>query len=79
MADWQPIESAPKNGADIFLYNELWEPGGFRNMQVGFWNEILEMWDFDTGLNVEEEWELPTHWAPLPEPPSSVIGQSEKP
>ena len=71
MTEWQPIETAPKDGTDILLW--LGEPfnqtrlAGFCR-HWGTWveeepNDFLNEEIFGIGCNV------PTHWMPLPEPP----------
>jgi hypothetical protein len=66
---WQPIETAPKDGADI-LVATTWSFCG---------EELSAVWvDFSIGLN---EWPVyqgridiplpPSHWMPLPAPPSA--------
>jgi hypothetical protein len=71
MAEWQDIASAPKDGAPILAAGEVrdgswvqttvrWENDG-----EGYWNLIV------VGAYAEDgEW-WPTHWMPLPEPPSN--------
>lgn len=74
--DWQPIETAPKDGTYILVWSEregwrgnprmvcaTWEPSG-----TGAWaiygagpTRHSEQW-LDRGI-------IPTHWMPLPEPP----------
>lgn len=60
--EWQPIETAPKDGADILTYSR-------HHMSVRYWGE---------GEDGEMAWqprirgEFPTHWIPLPAPPSDV-------
>jgi hypothetical protein len=73
MSEWQPIETAPKDGTPHL--RGLWVK---RISQGEFW----DMWDMDVGhiddcgdfLNLYGEelgWEADdyTHWMPLPEPP----------
>lgn len=55
---WQPIESARKDGTLIVLYNkgsgDMWIP---RSITRSWW---LEPW-------------ILTHWMPLPEPPQEEL------
>lgn len=61
MSEWQPIETAPKDGtwflayeADVPMYTAHWDEDG--------WYDL--------------EWKCrPTHWMPLPEPPSGPSAQ----
>ncbi len=50
---WQTIESAPRDGRSVILYN------GY--VVVGWWDR---KW-----INHEWNTMKPTHWRPLPEPP----------
>lgn len=52
---WRPIESAPKDGTEMWL----WEGSDYR----GHWSSRAEKW-FSGGINI-----FPTHWMPLPTPP----------
>ena len=60
MSDWQPIETAPKDGTRILV---SWTFGGWNIARCltpsGRW-----MTQYDRPLAVQ-----PTHWMPLPEPP----------
>jgi hypothetical protein len=64
MIEWQPIETAPKDGlTDILMfqnggiYMATWCPlGPSQKPRFG--------WVSNTGYQLE-----PTHWMPLPEPP----------
>lgn len=71
---WQPIESAPKNSTNIWVWTG-------KDMGVAFWyewwREALNI-AADGPRPVEGVWEwaddcdgpcTPTHWMPLPEPP----------
>lgn len=64
MTTWQAIDSAPKDGRDILAYID-----GFGMGQMvlfwegGYWREKANC----MGLKSE-----PTHWQPLPEPPSTL-------
>lgn len=71
MSEWQPIESAPKDNP-ILLYvvqrpdmycEAVGEPDGWQHMDVGYWDPIERDWvTWHSGD--------PTHWMPLPEPPT---------
>ena len=57
---WLPIDSAPKDGIDIWLYDRQWSP----DPQIGYWCYRLGSWLSDSGSKLN-----PTRWQPLPEPP----------
>ena len=65
MSEWQPIETAPKDGTAVLVYDgkittaEWYGLGGYWSLcRVGAWAE-----DSETD---------PTHWMPLPDPPSGT-------
>jgi hypothetical protein len=66
MTDWQPIETAPKDGTRILVFEKIWP------------EIVVAEWDEGTGHH--PGWRVypntesldtcdPTHWMPLPEPP----------
>lgn len=57
MAGWQAIETAPKDGTRILA----WRSG---DIFIARWHKMLDAWCD------EKEVLRPTHWVPLPEPPS---------
>lgn len=72
--NWQPIETAPRDGTEILLFQAI-QYGVM--MRVGNWDERGE--HIDTGKRVAGWTEAddgyigciePTHWMPLPEPPT---------
>ena len=77
--EWQPIESVPKDGTDIFLAEvtgALHVGLAWGEIDVGCWGEIHDEdglgnpvtfygWTSNSG-HIEE----PTHWMPLPAPPA---------
>lgn len=83
--NWQPIETAPKDGNSILL---AWVEAGIWRFAVGCWDNTFEHlgyssrtgsanyrggWtDYGVGsFSYEEYRELkPTHWMPLPTPPT---------
>ena len=62
MTDWYPIETAPKRdeGRDILV----WDGFVCDVVNVGWWEGDEPVW-FNGDVRVN-----PTHWMPLPEPPS---------
>lgn len=71
-SEWQPIETAPKDGRDILLFNLAWSMS-FGEWQIGWWKE--DCWNFQSEMNLDvlededtDTWQ-PTHWMSLPEPP----------
>lgn len=82
MEDWQPIETAPKDGTPVLLFagasiQHDSAPKPF--FHVSRWvNETRERWEpkseWELVRVIEdashwESWELPSHWMPLPAPP----------
>jgi hypothetical protein len=68
---WQPIETAPKDGTRILLWDTdevviaKWDDistGGAKGWQIAVVN-------MHSNLNYYEAAYNPTHWMPLPEPP----------
>lgn len=67
---WLPIESAPKDGTKI----DVWHVN--ERVTDVYWSEIQDAWCFDGFFGPEEPTPIsslpaPTHWQPLPAPPSS--------
>lgn len=70
MDEWQPIKTAPKDGSEILLAHansvwvDQWIPSTsyeVRNGEGGCWM-MCDQWTTP---------EIPSHWMPLPEPPTS--------
>ena len=82
--DWQPIETAPKDGTQI----DVWAKG-YRIPDVkwgtpphvcygGYCDSCptRECWYDANGLALDEDsGEEPTHWMPLPPPPALAEGE----
>lgn len=70
MTEWQPIETAPKIEGDRLLV--AW-PNRQAWVTIGFWSDEyhgLKAWADDMTENPFVP--QPTHWMPLPAPPSST-------
>lgn len=75
MSEWQPIETAPKDGTEVLLWFAQF---GWRS--IGAWlpwgdSSYPFLWQC-AGRNLHRPWKYegddgsyPTHWHPLPEPP----------
>lgn len=64
MSEWQPIETAPKDGTRILMFHP--RDDGDVNIRMAWW--VVDRfgghgWSFPS-------WSGPTHWMPLPEPPN---------
>lgn len=81
MREWQPIETAPKDGSAILLAGPF-EHGCI----IAFWSDpsIGDTEPSDSGW-YEFEWSgnpihgQPTHWSPIPNIPPTVDGSPTSP
>jgi hypothetical protein len=63
---WQPIETAPKDGTSFLAANGMW-------ITVGFWHRSFNVWACNAPVYSRyPPGEEPTHWQPLPKPPSNT-------
>ena len=74
--DWSPIETAPKDGTEILGYRN----GRYANASR-VQRDDCEMWSFGP---VSGEVTMfpsckPTHWRPLPDPPTLAASQEQQP
>jgi hypothetical protein len=66
MMDWQPIETAPKDGSFVLAYNA---GSMFQDMV----EETMWIVQFSGGrwrIALDGQSAQPTHWMPLPAPPA---------
>jgi hypothetical protein len=70
MTDWRPIETAPKDGTRVLLY-QVDSPIGAHKIWIQYCNAKWgEYWlSSDESLRME-----PSHWMPLPPPPKDGEG-----
>lgn len=85
MSDWKPIETAPKDGTWILVTGDVYDPlsDGPPHVRFTRWvSETTEHWEQVSARRQElvsedtSHWDCcdmqPTHWMPLPNPPSDV-------
>ncbi len=69
--DWQPIDTAPRDGSTVLAWRADWERPSFVRWALsartgtGCWNDA----DRSDGCSLEEE--PPTHWLRLPPLPQA--------
>lgn len=81
MSQWQPIETAPKDGRAIWLWsdgeaflgycepaNHLWRHNDTWTLKASWTQRESDMPDEIYGCNVTDA--KPTHWMPLPDAPT---------
>ena len=72
MTEWQPIETAPKDGIPVLIYSGL--RVDIESILIDHEKSIYissfdgDWWIWDGKYGPEYAYE-PTHWMPLPEPP----------
>lgn len=75
MSEWQPIETAPKDGETVIL--------GARGDCLFFtrWDQDEETWEFlidsESTYSLLHETHWPRYWMPLPEPPQQKTPASD--
>lgn len=74
LPEWNPIESAPRDGTRI----DIWVPREGR--LVNCWHQN-GLWLFDSSIIDDDTpgvvYEAPTHWMPIPPPPEEQQKESE--
>lgn len=71
MNEWQPIETAPKDGVTIICWDGLrvdmwrWDKQQHNTRPKPYWARV-GLWRARDDRSCQ-----PTHWMPLPEPPTT--------
>ena len=73
--EWQPIETAPKDGTRVLLFVPPYGPSTGHYKDRSNWGPSASNWYAHAALNKEAE---PTHWMPLPEPPKDGPRSTQK-
>lgn len=80
MSDWQPIDTAPKDGTVILLAGGTWgddELADAPRVMAARWyktnrgNYCWNACEAEAGYSIFP-YKNPTHWMPLPEPPENT-------
>jgi hypothetical protein len=71
MSNWQPIETAPKDGTRVVLYL----PEFAEEYRIAFWARSWGEWQTIPGLY---SCRSASHWMPLPPPPATAKGRPER-
>ena len=83
---WQPIETAPKDGAWILLRGKTGYVNRPYRVHVGQWRtracgadgrSSVGWWEVSESGNFTDDGEPATHWMPLPAPPLSAVPRRE--
>lgn len=72
MTEWQPIETAPKDGTRVDLWVEVSLLGAGRETDC-YWDRgawFIPANNYGDGCSTYDG-QMPTHWMPIPEPPLS--------
>ena len=71
---WQPIETAPKDGSEIWAFNgEQGRMEWLENEEVALW-----IWCDDLLSDSDPMPDQPSHWRHLPTPPAASVTQANK-
>lgn len=73
MAEWQPIDTAPKDGTRVLIWHRLWECG----WQQGYYSSAREERFCTWRIGDDREWSAvgipPSHWLGIPAPPTEDV------
>jgi hypothetical protein len=71
--DWQPIETAPRDGTVVILFSDDRAGEGNDYPYAGSWDAIGDCWCTTHGDDAESERFGPHWWMPLPAPPPDHV------
>lgn len=71
-AEWQPIETAPKDGSAVILYDDRFAHSPSSYLMAS-WHAPLKVWAARPNSKGRFTlWHDATHWQPLPAPPTAI-------
>lgn len=69
--EWQPIETAPKDGTEILIYEPSYLGVDSGKIYTASWDcDCYNTW-IEAGGERYMSFDNATHWMPLPSPPAS--------
>jgi hypothetical protein len=82
-AAWQPIETAPKDETPVLIFGGIQHPevGSSRTITratLANWSTSSECWDVLDCDYYSVSIENPTHWMPLPKPPTVIVKDTQE-
>jgi hypothetical protein len=69
MSEWQPIESAPRDGTYVLGFG--------LHEQRGTYIDVIHYWSDRWTVVWMHGYGEPTHWMPLPDPPATTSCEGE--
>jgi hypothetical protein len=77
MSEWQPIETAPKDGTEILAWEDEYIPyvcTYWRGGVTSLGHNLMESWQLVNIFgSIENNRDIePTHWMELPKPPKKM-------
>jgi hypothetical protein len=69
MSDWQPIETAPKDGRPVLLGQFDPSRSHYKRVEVDHWSSPGENRGWIGWGHFNPQFWPATHWMPIPEPP----------
>jgi hypothetical protein len=72
MSSWQPIETVPKDGTEILIYEPPWHLNFPHTIYAAVWSSFHDSGTWTEAGGAEYmTFERATHWMPLPQPPNT--------
>ncbi len=75
MSEWQPIETAPKDGQHVLLAITEDGPPGLGYVSEGYYEEDGDRGWYSANTHWTDSYDgslFPSHWMPLPKPPEAA-------
>jgi hypothetical protein len=70
--EWQDIETAPRDGRFVLIFDKSALHPGENGVYIARWNDAQDEWDDGAIANPWRYYPEPTHWIPMPELPEEA-------